>query len=368
MQHRRGPHPSRAGAPRRPGRSSRGERTVGVRPGEPRAAPQALDARSVALAIARAIERRAASLEDSNTDALRLVHDFADGLPGFVVEKLGPVLVAQYHEGRAARPIEDYRAALAPHLPRLGATSAYLKVFPRDRSAALPRLEAALRDPRPWIGEPAPPEHVVREDGVRFVVRAYDGFATGLFLDHRTHRRIVRRIAAGRRVLNGFAYTCGLSLVAALGGAAGVSSVDVSKRCLEWGKRNFAENGVALDRARLFYCCDMLEFYKRAARKHERFDLVILDPPAFARLKESRRVFLLERDLAPLVEGALALLDPGGLLLIATNLRGLPIARLEEAVRRAAAPRRAHLVERPAPPIGFEGDPEFMKSLLLRLD
>lgn len=318
-------------------------------------------------ALARAVERRAELLESADTDAFRVVHDFADGLPGLVVEKLGSVLIVQVYEGRAPRPIEEYRAALTPFLPRLRASCAYLKRFPRDRSAALPRLNASLHDPRPWIGEPAPPEHVVREDGVRYLVRAYDGYATGLFLDHRTHRQRVRSLASGRLVLNGFAYTCGLSLAAALGGAAGTSSVDVSKRHLEWGKRNFAENGVTLDRVHMFYCCDVLDFHQRAARKGDRFDMVILDPPAFARVKETRRVFQLEADLAQLLEGAIAMLDSGGLLLIAANMRGMSLARMEQAVRQAAAPRRAQVVERPAAPPGFEGDPDFMKSLLLRV-
>jgi len=109
-------------------------------------------------------------------------------------------------------------------------------------------------------------EYAVLENGIRFLVRPHDGHSTGLFLEHRDNRKRVRRLAAGRNMLNAFAYTCGFSVAAALGGAAGTVSVDVSKKYLEWGKCNFAANELNLADHR-FICSDIFDYYRRARRR-----------------------------------------------------------------------------------------------------
>jgi 23S rRNA (cytosine1962-C5)-methyltransferase len=321
--------------------------------------------------VARALRRRADLLP--RRAALRLVNDRGDGLEGLVIERLGPVLIAQLHEGRLCAGVESLRPVCERLAAQLGASAVYRKTFPRDRSAALARLEAQLTDPAPWIGAAAPFEIVIDEDGLRLIVRPYDGYSTGLFLEHRDNRALVRRRADGRRVLNLFAYTCAFSVAALAGAAAEIVSVDLSRKFLDWGRRNVLAN-LPADQAALesrraeFVCSDVFEYYRRAARQGRRFDLVILDPPTFSRQKRSRRVFSIERDLDRLVRGAVELLDRGGVLLLCCNHRATTPERLAAAARAAAGARLRRAVETPGLPADFRGDPDYAKSLWAWLD
>jgi 23S rRNA (cytosine1962-C5)-methyltransferase len=322
----------------------------------------------LARLVDAAIARRAALLSDPQTNVCRLFHSAGDGVDGLVIEKLGPVLVVQLYEGQLALDEAAARELCAYAAQRVGARAVYRKVYPKERSAVSRDLERQHRDPQPWFGEPTEPELAVREHGVIFLVRPYDGYLTGLFLDHRLSRARVRALSAGRRVLNTFAYTCGFTVAAALGGAQETVSVDISRRCLEWGKRNLAANGIALDTQR-FICSDVLEYYRRAARQNRRFDFVVLDPPTFARCKGVRQTFVLARNLARLVAGVLPVLERGGLVHLSVSHRGTARRRLEEVLAAAAraAQRRCEVLERPALPEDFAGDRDFAKSVLVRV-
>lgn len=313
-----------------------------------------------------AVKRRAALLSDPATTACRLFHSDGDGIAGLVIERFGDVLIAQLHEERLAASEADVLALLEWLCGRLGLRAVYRKVFVRDRAKASADVEALHVDPRPWIGEPVDPELTILENGIRFHIRPYDGFSVGLFLEHRDNRRRVCELAAGRRVLNTFSYTCGFSVAAARGGAVSVDSVDVHKRYLEWGKRNFEANGLDLTPHR-FFCSDVMDFYRRAARQGRRYDLVILDPPTFARLRRPERTFVLDEQLGDLCRGAIELLDPGGIILLATNHRQIPPARMEEELFNAAGERVCTITDRPALPTDFCGDPDYAKTVFARI-
>ncbi len=326
--------------------------------------------RDVGQIIAAVLDQRAALLADPQTDCLRLVHGAADGAPGCVIEKLGPVLIAQLHEGRLATDEAVVGDLCERLMERCGASAVYRKVYPRDRSAGAGtrELDALHRDAQPWLGAPAPAELAVRENGLTFLVRPYDGYSTGLFLEQRDNRARVRAVAAGRRVLNTFSYTCGFSIAAAAGGAAETVSVDVSKRYLEWGKRNFAANALDLA-AHRFICSDAREYFGRALRQGRVFDLIILDPPSFARVKQTGRAFSLRDELDALVADALDGLAPRGTLLLSTNQRDLSDRRLLFAVEQAAeaAGRVIRTARREPLPPDFTGDDEFAKSVWVEL-
>jgi len=179
----------------------------------------------------------------------------------------------------------------------------------------------------------------VKEKGLVFRVNLSDYLDTGLFLDARKRRVFLQKEAGGRRVLNLFAYTCSLSAAAAAGGAAQVDSVDLSRTYLEWGKANLALNGfqaaqVALTEPAEFFRkadgkvpftlirADALAFIMEAKRRGRRWDLVILDPPAFSNSKRMESDLDLRRDHRDLVGGCLELLAPGGGLLFSSNVRG----------------------------------------------
>ncbi|MBU1247574.1 MAG: class I SAM-dependent methyltransferase, partial [Proteobacteria bacterium] len=221
-------------------------------------------------------------LADPDTNTCRIFNAAADGIPGLVIERFGDVLVAQLHEGRLRLSESETRNLCAHAQKRLGARAVYRKVFSQERSKAHPTLNKLHSDPRPWVGEPVEAETPVLESGVRYLIRPYDGHSVGLFLEHRDNRRRLHDLAAGFAVLNAFAYTCAFSVATALGRAAATISVDVSKKCLEWGKRNFAANGLDLT-AHKFICSDIFDYYRRAGRQGRRFDLIILDPPTFGR-------------------------------------------------------------------------------------
>lgn len=312
--------------------------------------------------VEAALSRRASLVEDGGLTAYRLLHGMADGVPGVVMERLADVLIVQVHEGHVQASVSDVGRLATAFMERMGLRAAYRKCFVPDRARASAEVQAMHLDPVPWLGEPAESRVMVEEHGLRFVVRPYDGFSVGLFLEHRDNRRRVRELAAGRRVLNLFAYTCGFS-VAVAGGAASVASVDLHKRYLEWGKENFAANGLDLA-AHMFYCSDVFDFYHRARRQGLQYDLIVLDPPSFARMRRPKRSFVLGEQLDPLCAGAVGLLAPGGQILLATNHRQIPAERLEAALHLAAGGRTCRILDRPALPVDFAGDPDYARTVI----
>jgi 23S rRNA (cytosine1962-C5)-methyltransferase len=174
---------------------------------------------------------------------------------------------------------------------------------------------------------------VVREAGLFFEVNLEAYLDTGLFLDHRALRAIVRGRAAGRRMLNLFAYTGSFTVYAAAGGARASDTVDLSNTYVEWAARNFALNG--LDPARhALIRADVRGWLDGARAERRRYDLIVLDPPAFSNSKAMTGVLDVQRDHAALVAATRALLAPGGELFFSTNLRTF---RLDEALARDAA-------------------------------
>ena len=163
-------------------------------------------------------------------------------------------------------------------------------------------------------------DRVVHEGGHRFLVNLEAYLDTGLFLDHRTTRALVQAESRGRRFLNLFCYTASFSVYAAAGGAIASTSVDLSNTYLGWAARNFALNGVdprihTLERA------DVRRWLDEAAAAGRRFDLIVLDPPAFSTSKAMSGVLDVQRDHPALLAGCARLLDAGGVLYFSTNLR-----------------------------------------------
>jgi 23S rRNA G2069 N7-methylase RlmK/C1962 C5-methylase RlmI len=162
-------------------------------------------------------------------------------------------------------------------------------------------------------------ELTVREGGLSFIVNLSDYLDTGLFLDHRTTRAMVRSEAAGRDALNLFCYTGSFSVYAAAGGAASVTSVDLSNTYLEWAGRNLELNE-APGRARTLVRADVRSFLAAARENGKSWDLIVADPPTFSNSK-SATDFDVNEDWPGLVAACLAVLRPGGILYFSTNSR-----------------------------------------------
>ena len=159
----------------------------------------------------------------------------------------------------------------------------------------------------------------VKEAGLSFRVNLTDYLDTGLFLDHRITRGMVREEAAGRRVLNLFCYTGSFSLYAAAGGAALIDSVDLSKTYLTWAEENMALN-VPVDPTRQqFIHADVLQWLDEVPAGS--YDLVILDPPTFSNSKRMKDFLDIQRDHAELINKTLLAMTPGGTLYFSTNFR-----------------------------------------------
>lgn len=174
---------------------------------------------------------------------------------------------------------------------------------------------------------------VVVENGLRFEVNLHRYLDTGLFLDHRLTRRMVRDEAADRRVLNLFAYTGSFSVYAAAGGASSTLSVDLSRTYQEWTRRNLRLNGFDNDANRREQA-DVFGFLENAAYRRQRFDLIVLDPPSFSNSKRMKDVLDVQRDHPRLILACLKLLTDGGTLYFSTNRRRF---KLDDTLSDAAA-------------------------------
>jgi 23S rRNA (cytosine1962-C5)-methyltransferase len=167
---------------------------------------------------------------------------------------------------------------------------------------------------------------VVREDGLDLIVNLHAYLDTGLFLDHRDTRRMVRSQAAGKRFLNLFSYTGSFTVYAAAGGAGSSVTVDLSNRYLDWARRNLELNGLH-SRAHRLVRSDVFRYLETVPANGERFDLIVLDPPSFSNSAAMTRILDVQRDHVELINRCLRLLAPGGVLYFSTNLRRFVLNR-----------------------------------------
>ncbi len=341
-------------------------------------------------AVSRA--RQSLALPGEGTTAFRLVHAAADGWPGWQVERLGDFLLSQSEAALSGAQTDQ----LSTWLQQLSLRGAYHKRLDRHvRQTATPQASPQL-----VLGEAAPERFVVRENGLQFELSFTEGYSYGLFLDQRDNRRklLTRHVAGGfglgdvvrdawcvnqsqappdalthqappLTLLNCFAYTCGFSVAAAQGGMH-TTSLDLSKKYLEWGRRNFTLN--SLDAAAHdFIYGDVFDWLRRLTKKGRQFDVVLLDPPTFSQSKESG-VFRAEKDYGRLVVLALALLKPGGVLFASTNCATFSpeefLATIEDAVQRTRRQvLQQHYVPQPPDFPITRDEPAHLKTVWLRV-
>jgi 23S rRNA (cytosine1962-C5)-methyltransferase len=297
----------------------------------------------------------------SETTAFRLLHDAADGVAGFAVDVYDRWLVLRVDGDDFAC---EERALIA-RLAMRGVAGIYVKRHPKQANQLVDPTEDQIAPRLPVWGEAAPPELIVYEQSVPFEVRLGDGLRTGLFLDQRDNRARVRKLAQGKRVLNLFAYTGSFSVVALLGGASSVTSVDVSRTALAWADRNVARvGGTGRHRS---VADDAFSVLKQLAQRGERFDVVILDPPSYSTTKRGR--FRAKADYPALCAAALEVLADTGTLLACINHHGVSRSALRRFVQMAArtAGRSARILRDLPTASDFPAEPgrePAMKSVL----
>lgn len=319
---------------------------------------------------------REALIEPHSTNAYRLIHGASDGWPGWYVERLGEYLLSQSPQALSAGQREE----LARLAMLFSARGIYHKILTRQ----VRRVARAEASPQLVLGEAAPERFEVRENGLQFELSFTEGYSTGLFLDQRDNRRrlLARHVAAAFpllpaatgngqwELLNVFAYTCGFSVCAAKAGAR-TSSLDLSRRWLDWGRRNFALNHLEPDQHEFIYG-EAFDWLRRLAKKARRFDVIVLDPPTFSQSRESG-VFQAQKDYGRLVAAALPLLKAGGVLFASTNAADWApewfLAAVDKAIH--AAGRRVlqrHYVPQPPDFPVLRAEPAYLKTVWLRVE
>jgi 23S rRNA (cytosine1962-C5)-methyltransferase len=294
--------------------------------------------------------------------AYRLINGEADGLPGIAVDRYGEYLVTQLYTSAVMHLRGSVYDALEAELSPI---AIYEQRRFRSLGGEAPRQAAAelVR------GTPAPVELEVVEDDLKFLVDVTAPLSTGLFADLREGRRAVRRWAAGKRVLNLFSYTGAISVHAQAGGAAEICAVDVAAKAHARARRNFALSGFDPEKPE-HVVGDTFKVLARFAERDRTFDMVVLDPPAFASAAaRGGKPWSAMRDYADLISASLGVLVPGGLLVAASSTHKMSAQEFELALAEGAlgAGTRLQIVDRRTLPPDFPTLPGFPEGNYLKV-
>ncbi len=310
----------------------------------------------------------------SDTNCYRVRQGASDGTPRFHADRLGDWLLGQ---GELDLSDRDETALLHSAARPHGVKGIYYKQLDRKPSGK----SVAELSPQFFCGEVAPEQFEVLENGIRYEMSFRKGYSVGLFLDQRDNRRrfLTGHIASDfsfseirnpeSEILNCFAYTCGFSVCAALAGAR-TTSLDLSKKYLEWGRRNFTLNGLD-PTAHDFIYGDVFDWLRRLAKKPQGFNVVVLDPPTFSRSK-GHGTFRAEKDFGHLVKLALPVLKRNSVLFVSTNAAALKPETFLETVTTAihSSGRKItqqHYVPQPPDFPITRAEPAYLKTAWLRI-
>ena len=297
----------------------------------------------------------------TSTNARRLHLKEFSNTPGVVCEVFGPVMVVQYHQEKAQIPKNELKTKLEACIQNLGIKSVYLKEFLQNRAEEKSDTFKFHRDSNPFLGSPSDEKVLIFENDMHFITKPYDGFSVGIFLDQRDNRLWVKKNSKNKKILNLFSYTCGFSVSAACGGASEVTSIDISKKYLDWGKENFEVNNQDPGRFK-FVCSDSMEYLNRANQQDKKYDLIIIDPPTFSRQRRPKKNFEVERELDLLFKLSISCLAPSGVILFSTNKRDLKMSKILTTVENQTVIPKGIL--KPLLPVDFRYDPDFNKTVI----
>jgi 23S rRNA (cytosine1962-C5)-methyltransferase len=311
------------------------------------------DARATPPANARQILRSAQ--DELGTNATRILNAEGDDLSGLVIDRYDDILVIEI----ANAGVEQLRPLIIDVLQR--------ELKPRGiwfKNDIPPRKIEGLSMQPEWIGE-GEPSTEIRENGLRFRVDPRSGQKTGFFLDQRENRQLARTLAHGRHVLNLVSYSGGFGVYAAAGGASSVENVDISAPAIEMARTNHALNGFEAS----FVVADAFDYVRKTA---SRFDLLICDPPAFAKTRGD--IDRAARGYKDVNLFAMKLLEPGAHMLTFSCSGHMPLDLFQKVIFAAAqdAGRRVSFLRRltaaPDHPVSlFCPEGEYLKGFLLEV-
>ena len=287
----------------------------------------------------QAKEKRKAYYQDDLTTAFRLFNQEGDGFGGLTVDLYGDYVVFSWYNSYVYQIRKVISEAFSQVFPEV--LGAYEKI----------RFKGLDYESAHVYGQEAPDFFTVLENGVLYQVFMNDGLMTGIFLDqHEVRGSLVDGLAMGKSLLNMFSYTAAFSVAGAMGGASQTTSVDLAKRSRELSQAHFQANGISTDDHR-FMVMDVFEYFKYAKRKGLTYDMIVLDPPSFARNK--KQTFSVAKDYHKLISQSLEILNPGGIIIASTNAANVSRQKFIEQIDKGFAGRSYQILNKYGLPADF---------------
>ena len=287
----------------------------------------------------QAKEKRKSYYQDELTTAFRLFNQEGDGFGGLTVDLYGDYAVFSWYNSYVYQIRKVISEAFRQVFPEV------LGTYEKIRFKGLDYESAHV------YGQEAPDFFTVLENGVLYQVFMNDGLMTGIFLDqHEVRGSLVDGLAMGKSLLNMFSYTAAFSVAAAMGGASQTTSVDLAKRSRELSQAHFQANGISTDDHR-FIVMDVFEYFKYAKRKGLTYDVIVLDPPSFARNK--KQTFSVAKDYHKLISQSLEILNPGGIIIASTNAANVSRQKFTEQIDKGFAGRSYQILNKYGLPADF---------------
>ena len=287
----------------------------------------------------QAKEKRSAYYQDDLTTAFRLFNQEGDGFGGLTVDLYGDYVVFSWYNSYVYQIRKVISEAFRQVFPEV--LGAYEKI----------RFKGLDYESAHVYGQEAPDFFTVLENGVLYQVFMDDGLMTGIFLDqHEVRGSLVDGLTMGKSLLNMFSYTAAFSVAAAMGGASQTTSVDLAKRSRELSQAHFQANGISTDDHR-FIVMDVFEYFKYAKRKGLTYDVIVLDPPSFARNK--KQTFSVAKDYHKLISQSLEILNPGGIIIASTNAANVSRQKFTEQIDKGFAGRSYQILNKYGLPADF---------------
>ena len=289
--------------------------------------------------LRQAKEKRSAYYQDDLTTAFRLFNQEGDGFGGLTVDLYGDYAVFSWYNSYVYQIRKVISEAFRQVFPEV--LGAYEKI----------RFKGLDYESAHVYGQEAPDFFTVLENGVLYQVFMNDGLMTGIFLDqHEVRGSLVDGLAMGKSLLNMFSYTAAFSVAAAMGGASQTTSVDLAKRSRELSQAHFQANGISTE-AHRFVVMDVFEYFKYAKRKGLTYDVIVLDPPSFARNK--KQTFSVAKDYHKLISQSLEILNPEGIIIASTNAANVSRQKFTEQIDKGFAGRSYQILNKYGLPADF---------------
>lgn len=287
------------------------------------------------------------------TTAYRLFNQDGDNFGGVTIDRYADFVVFSWYNTF----VYQYRDIIV---------KAFQKVYPAVKGGYEKiRFKGLDYESAHIYGQEAPETFTILENGVKYSVFMNDGLMTGIFLDqHEVRDALINELGLGKRVLNMFSYTAAFSLAAAMGGAIETTSVDLAKRSRELSQAHFEANGLDVTNHH-FVVMDVFEYFKYAKRKNLTFDLIVIDPPSFARNK--KQIFSVAKDYHRLISQALEVLSDDGTIIASTNAANLTVAQFKKQLEKGFASVKHEYIRLQQLPSDFTVNKADMSSNYLKV-